>query len=337
MQKTTSLLIPLLLFPSLLFANGVGSSMNEVIGTVFAERYLIDEVSAKKIELGRTLKHYKPGGDFREFVDLYLTVDQTDTLVGAKLVVSCDRSAKFGTMITRLIIRSFIADLAANADRKVCQDLSMRIYLGKGVVDKKLAHFVTTIERGGNATAVLDQCVLTCHGDAASIVIAFHPKGWVHAKAPEDGFLGEEYMAGLGMTLVRTVPDMKMWMPKEKGKGNFTSIMDGRRFFETEIGALNYYNAFQIQQSEGGERVADFDKKLGNRLNVYYLDKENSKMMAIFGLEDTQYNFLFQKGTCFVKVYVTAKKGVGIEEAFKVAQEAAKGLKATTTPAPAAK
>lgn len=308
-------------------AQGVGSPLEEVLKDDFASFFNIKEQKSTPTDLGQKSLHYKTGG-FQEYLDLQFTVDKNKVLVAAELTVDYKFIKEQSTFAID-VIKSFLQDFCAEQDEEVCATLATRLWKGEGEVAPELAGVMQLLgnQKKWDCTT-LSACVLNTEMRKEGLAFSFHAINWEQQAIPEQHFLNQKDLKKYHLELTQEEPTFKIWMPEKTDKSQFSRLVDGHWHFQTAEAALNYYKAYQLQQSEGMALVEDFDKKLGEEVWVYETGPAQQEMMAALGLETTEefYCFWMRKGASINKIFVVVEAEGGLELASQLAQRAVEKL-----------
>lgn len=313
----------LLVWISALSANGVGSTMDEVLKDDFATFFNIQQQEKKELTLGQTKMHYKTGG-FQEHIDLYFTKNKDNQLIAAEIEIDYSFIKEKG-MLAIDVIKSFIKDFCHEKDASVCNTLAMRLFNREGEVAKELAGAMRVLEMKKKFdVTTLQSCVLNTEARKNKLVFQYYFINWKELTIGEEHFLDEKIMQSYKMTLVQEEPTFHVWQNKndKEMKVPFERLVDGRWQFETEEEALNYFNAYQLQQSEGMLLIEIYDNVIADKCNVYQSTARQQDMLETLGIKDKYYTFLSRKGKSIAKIFVCVKPDGTKEEATKLVEKA---------------
>jgi len=176
-------------------------------------------------------------------------------------------------------------------------------------------------------TVTLNNCVFEVTLTKDALQLTYYFISWKEQSVSSKIFLQSSHLKAFQLELTQTEKDFHVWTLIEGKTSDFSRLVDGRWAFETAEQAAVYYQAYLLEQSEGAQKIEDFNQKLGDELQVFFYDKTNSEMMASFGLNDKFYFFYFRKGKNIAKVFVVANENIKVEQAYQIAAKAGKLLK----------
>ncbi|MGH1336134.1 MAG: hypothetical protein ACRBFS_08405 [Aureispira sp.] len=328
MYKFLFLLFSFLSYTPVSSANGVGTPLEKVLQGSFASFFHIKEQSRSTLSFGQQEIHYKTGG-FKEFIDLTLIVDKEDLLLTAHLQVNYT-FIKEQNRFAIDVIKSFIDDFCPKQDQAVCSTLADRLWNGEGTVAPELETVMNLFQGSKKwACSPLTACVLNTQAQEETLNFSYHFINWTTLAIPSPLFLSDKDLKKYPLQLTQEEATFKIWTPKGNTKKlPCTRLVDGRWLFETAEEAHNYYQAYQIQQSEGMAFMSDFEQKLGHVCAVYENSPTQIKMLARMGIgpEKEFYCFLIRKGKSIAKVFVVVSSDASIAVATKIAQKAVRKL-----------
>jgi hypothetical protein len=293
--------------------------MKEVLADDFASFFNIEKQKTKKGLVGQKEIHYKTGG-FKEYIDLYLTVNKSQRVVAASIEVDYQFIEEKG-MLAIDVIKSFIQDFCHEADAAVCETLAMRLFKREGEVAEELSGTMGVLEskKKWDATT-LKKCVLNTETRAKRIVFSYHWINWTEQPVSSKSFMSNKLLAPYQLTSIQKESSFYVWQNKNEAtvKVPFERLVDGRWQFATEAEAINYYRAYQLKQSEGMQVIQDWNKKLGDQYQVYESNKKQEEMLAMLGITDSYYCFLVRRGAKIAKIFVVITADGKLEEATEM-------------------
>mgnify|MGYP000539569416 CR=1 FL=1 len=325
MTKTLFFSFLLLFMTQAVLGNGVGSTMDEILESEFAQFFNIEQKTETALPFGQKQRHYKTGG-FKEHIDLYFIIDKNEVLLTARIEVTLKFITE-QTPFAKDVIKSFVSGFCHQKDRAVCQTLSDQIYTGEGGISDDLGELLRVLSNERkDGTSTLKGCVMTLENTKKTLNFEYHFINWEKQKVPTTAFLTKGNLNKYKLECTENALFFNTWELKENKKSNYKKVIDFRFLMDSEEHATNYYRAYTLQQAEGALAI-ELDKKIGDERKLFLFNAETNETIALLGAKNNYYYFWVRKGKYLAKIFVSVSPEVKLEKVVKLVEKAVKNLR----------